>query len=96
LCVLKYSAAFAGEQLHSVTTTLSKVLQYSRRLSKVQPVWPGLSNEQLIEQLQEIQQFTLLYPEQGGKGPNRVAKVVSKQTLAQRSLADALGLDRLL
>jgi len=95
-CVLKYSAAFAGEQLHSVTTTLSKVLQYSRRLSKVQPVWPGLSNEQLIEQLQEIQQFTLLYPEQGGKGPNRVAKVVSKQTLAQRSLADALGLDRLL
>jgi transposase len=27
LCVLKYSAAFAGEQLHSVTTTLSKVPQ---------------------------------------------------------------------
>ena len=38
----------------------------------------------------------LLYPQQGEKGPNRVAKVVSKQTLAQRSLADALGLDRLL
>ena len=57
---------------------------------------PGLSTEQLIEQLQEIQQFALLYPPQGEKGPNRVAKVVSKQTLAQRSLADALGLDRLL
>jgi len=229
LCVLKYSAAFAGEQLHSVTTTLSKVLQYLRRLSRelakpraryteagirkkiagwlaapflteliryqleerdgawhlqfdfdcrayerllahrlgrtvlltnrmdwtaeqvvagydgqqhiekvfrglkdgdwlgwgpmyhwtddkirvhafycmlgisllqyihkqVQAVWPGLSTEQLIEQLEEIQQFTLLYPPQGEKGPNRVAKVVSKQTLAQQSLADALGLDRL-
>jgi transposase len=229
LCVLKYSAAFAGGQLHSVTTTLSKVLQYLRRLSRelakprarytesgirkkiagwlaapflteliryqleerdgawhlqfdfdcrayerllahrlgrtvlltnrmdwtaeqvvagydgqqhiekvfrglkdgdwlgwgpmyhwtddkirvhafycmlgisllqyihkqVQAVWPGLSTEQLIEQLEEIQQFTLLYPPQGEKGPNRVAKVVSKQTLAQQSLADALGLDRL-
>jgi transposase len=229
LCVLKYSAAFAGEQLHSVTTTLSKVLQYLRRLSRelakpraryteagirkkiagwlaapflteliryqleerdgawhlqfdfdcrayerllahrlgrtmlltnrmdwtaeqvvagydgqqhiekvfrglkdgdwlgwgpmyhwtdhkirvhafycmlgisllqyihkqVQAVWPGLSTEQLIEQLEEIQQFTLLYPPQGEKGPNRVAKVISKQTLAQQSLADALGLDRL-
>src|SRR3989454_5728690 len=33
LCVLKYSSAFAGEQLHSVTTSLSKVLQSLRRLS---------------------------------------------------------------
>lgn len=33
LCVLKYSASFAGEQLHSVTTTVSKVLQAMRRLS---------------------------------------------------------------
>ncbi|MEI9972477.1 MAG: hypothetical protein WDO73_10735 [Ignavibacteriota bacterium] len=33
LCVLKYSASFAGEQLHSVTTTVSKVLQSMRRLS---------------------------------------------------------------
>jgi transposase len=33
LCVLKYSASFAGEQLHSVTTTVSKVLQSLRRLS---------------------------------------------------------------
>ncbi|MCX6634396.1 MAG: hypothetical protein NT090_04795 [Acidobacteria bacterium] len=63
---------------------------------KVQAVWPGLSTEQLIEQLREIQQFTPLCPPQGEKGPNRVAKVVSRPTLAQRSLADALGLERLL
>src|SRR5438552_10813591 len=33
LCVFKYSSAFAGEQLHSVTTSLSKVLQSLRRFS---------------------------------------------------------------
>jgi hypothetical protein len=31
--VVKYSASFAGEQLHSVTTTATKVLQSMRRLS---------------------------------------------------------------
>src|SRR5437867_7220573 len=31
LCVLKYSSAFASEQLHSVTTSLAKVLQSLRR-----------------------------------------------------------------
>ncbi|HYL12243.1 MAG TPA: IS1634 family transposase [Terriglobales bacterium] len=34
LCVVKYSASFAGEQLHSVTTNLSRVLQSLRRLAK--------------------------------------------------------------
>src|SRR5215468_5155100 len=34
LCVVKYSAAFAGEQLHSVTTSLSRVLQSLRHLAK--------------------------------------------------------------
>ena len=34
LCVVKYSASFAGEQLHSVTTSLSRVLQSMRRLAK--------------------------------------------------------------
>jgi transposase len=34
LCVLKYSASFAGEQLHSVTTSLSRVLQSLRHLAK--------------------------------------------------------------
>jgi transposase len=31
--VVKYSASFAGEQLHSLTTSVSKVLQYLRRFS---------------------------------------------------------------
>ena len=34
LCVVKYSASFAGEQLHSVTTSLSRVLQSLRRLAQ--------------------------------------------------------------
>ena len=54
-----------------------------------------LSMEQLLEELRQIQQFVLLYPPQGDKGPNRTASVVSKQTLAQQALADALGLEQL-
>ena len=42
-CVLKYSASFAGEQLHSLSTSLSKVLQALRRiateLNKPQARW---------------------------------------------------------
>ena len=34
LCVLKYSAPFAGERLHSLTTSLSRTLQALRRLNK--------------------------------------------------------------
>jgi transposase len=34
LCVLKYSSAFATEQLHSLTTSLAKVMQSMRRLSQ--------------------------------------------------------------
>jgi hypothetical protein len=56
---------------------------------------PGLAIEQLLEQLGQIQQITLLYPPLGDKGPHRVATVLSKQTLAQQALADALGLDQL-
>jgi len=33
LCVVKYSASLAGEQLHSLSTSLSKVLQSLRRFS---------------------------------------------------------------
>jgi transposase len=57
--------------------------------------WPGLTIEQLLEQLQQIQQYILLYPPQGDKGPNRVATVLSKQTLVQQRLAQELGLDQL-
>jgi hypothetical protein len=51
--------------------------------------------EQLLEELRHIQQFVLLYPPQGEKGPSRVATVLSKQTLTQQSLAKTLGLDQL-
>ena len=69
------------------------LLQYVHKKSAT--VWPGLSMEQLIEQLGQIQEFTLLYPPQGEKGPNRVATVLSKQTLAQQSLAEVLSLSSL-
>jgi len=62
---------------------------------KGEAAWSGLSMEQLIEELKQIQQFALLYPPQGDKGPNRVATVLSKQTLAQQNLAEALGLNTL-
>ena len=67
------------------------LLQYLHK--KAQAAWLGLSMEQSLEELRQIQQFTLLYPPQGEKGPNRVATVLSKQTLAQQSLAKELGLD---
>jgi hypothetical protein len=51
--------------------------------------------EQLVEELQQIQQFVLLYPPQGEKGPNRVTTVLSKQTLTQQALAKTFGLDQL-
>jgi transposase len=69
------------------------LLQYIHR--KTEAVWPGLSMEQLLEELGQIQQFALLYPPQGEKGPNRVATILSKQTLAQQCLADVLGLNTL-
>lgn len=69
------------------------LLQYIHK--KAEAVWAGLSMEQLLEELRQIQQFALLYPPQGEKGPNRVALVLSKQTLAQQSLADELGLNTL-
>jgi hypothetical protein len=39
--------------------------------------------------VQHIQQFILLYPRQGQKGPDRAAYVFSKQILAQQALAKA-------
>jgi transposase len=69
------------------------LLQYVHRQS--QTAWPDLSVEQLLDQLTQIQQFTLLYPPLGDKGPNRVATLLSKQTLAQQPLAACLGLDQL-
>jgi transposase len=62
---------------------------------QAQAAWNGISMEQLLDELAKIQQFVLLYPPQGEKGPNRVATVLSKQTLAQEALAKTLGLDQL-
>jgi transposase len=62
---------------------------------QAQSAWNGISPEQLLEELRQIQQFVLLYPTQGEKGPNRVATVLSKQTLTQQALAKTLGLDQL-
>jgi hypothetical protein len=45
----------------------------------------------LLEELQQIKQFVLLYPPQGEKGPPRTAYVLSQQTLAQPALVKTLG-----
>ena len=54
--------------------------------------WADLSVEQLLEELEQIKQFVLLYPPQGEKGPPRTAYVLSQQTLAQQALVKTLGL----
>src|SRR5271169_6522107 len=54
--------------------------------------WADLSVEQLLEELQQIKQFVLLYPPQGEKGPPRTAYVLSQQTLAQQDLVKTLEL----
>jgi transposase len=69
------------------------LLQYIHK--QAQAAWNGISMEQLLEELRQIQQFVLLYPPQGEKGPHRVATVLSKQTLPQQALAKTLGLDHL-
>src|SRR6516164_4358400 len=69
------------------------LLQYVHRQAKA--AWSDLSMEQLLEELQQIQQFVLFYPQQGEKGPDRAAYVLSKQTLVQQALAKALKLDEL-
>jgi transposase len=62
---------------------------------EAQTVWPGISVEQLLEELADIHQVVLLYPPQGEKGPFRTATVLSKRTLSQQLLVSALGLDTL-
>ncbi len=66
------------------------LLQYVHRQAKA--AWADLSVEQLLEELQQIKQFVLLYPPQGEKGPPRTAYVLSQQTLAQQALVKTLGL----
>jgi transposase len=66
------------------------LLQYVHQQAK--SAWADLSVEQLLEELQQIKQFVLLYPPQGEKGPPRTAYVLSQQTLAQQALVKTLGL----
>jgi hypothetical protein len=47
------------------------LLQVVHRQAKA--TWTDLSMETLLEELQQIQQFVLLYPRQGEKGPHRAA-----------------------
>ena len=48
------------------------------------------------EMLRRLADATLrTYPPQGDKGPNRLATVLSKQTLPQQALAKTLGLEQL-
>src|SRR5213594_3030943 len=69
------------------------LLQYMYK--QAQTAWPGLSMEQMLDELRQIEQFVLLYPPQGEKGPQRAAIVQSKQTFPQQQLAKILGLDEL-
>jgi len=63
--------------------------------AQVQNVCPGITVEQLKDELQEITQCVLLYPPQGEKGPYRTAIVHSKQSLTQSMLAQAIALETL-
>ena len=66
------------------------LLQYVHQQAKA--AWADLSVEQLLEELEQIKQFALLYPPQGEKGPPHTAYVLSQQTLAQQALVKTLGL----
>jgi hypothetical protein len=68
------------------------LLHYVHRQAR--QFWPQITLEKLEEELQQIQQFVLLYPPQGG-GPLRTATVVSSQSLIQKGLAESLGLEQL-
>ena len=63
-------------------------------LAEARKVDPQLSLEALQDELRKIEQYVLLYPPQGDKGPHRTAVVQSKQTLTQQLLASTLGLDQ--
>jgi transposase len=69
------------------------LLQYVHKQARI--AWADLSVEQLLQELQQIKQFVLLYPRQGEKGPPRAAYVLSQQTLAQQALVKALALETL-
>jgi hypothetical protein len=68
------------------------LLHYVHR--QAQSFWPSITVEELQKELEQIQQFVLLYPAQGA-GPYRTATVISTQSLIQKGLAATLGLPQL-
>src|SRR5215475_2374904 len=81
-------------RIHSFYCMLGiSLLKYIHKQSN--EAWPGLSMEQLLDELRQIKQFILLYPPQGEKGPPRATIVQSKTSLAQQCLAKVLGLEEL-
>jgi hypothetical protein len=54
----------------------------------------AITIEKLQEELEQIQQFVLLYPAQGA-GPYRIATVISTPNLIQKGLTETLGLQQL-
>jgi len=73
-CITGPTARFASTL--SIACSASSLLQHPHK--QAQSAWNGISTEQLLEELRQIQQFVLLYPPQGEKGPNRIATVLSK------------------
>jgi hypothetical protein len=61
---------------------------------QAQSFWPSITLEELQKELEQIQQFVLLYPAQGA-GPYRPATVISTQSPIQKDLAETLGLPHL-
>jgi len=68
------------------------LLQCTRR--QAEAAWPGLSTEELLDQLRQIQKYTLLYPPQAARAkPSRHGAV---QTITDATeTAQELGLDQL-
>ena len=61
---------------------------------QAQCFWTSITIEKLQEELEQIQQFVLLYRAQGA-GPYRIATVISTQNLIQKGLTKTLGLQQL-
>ena len=69
------------------------LLQHVR--SQAEAAWPGMSVEELKQQLVGIQQIGLLYRQEGEKGPGRAVTIASKQTLIQQELSKVLELEEM-
>ena len=79
-------------RVHAFSCLLGlSLLHYVHRQG--QSFWPSITVEELQKELEQIQQFVLLYPAQG-PGPYRTATILSTQSLIQKGLAETLGLQQ--